>query len=105
MSTDPPEDLQARVAALEAENAALRSGPTGSGPRPRRSRAVLAVVLIVLGVMLAPVAVVTGWAKWTLTDTDRFVATYAPLATARRCRRTSSTRPWPPSMPRSTSAV
>jgi hypothetical protein len=29
---------------------------------------------------LAPVALVTGWAKWTLTDTDRFVATYAPLS-------------------------
>ena len=80
MSTTPAEDLQARVATLEAENAALRSAPTGSGRAPRRSRAVLAVVLILLGVLLAPVAVVTGWAKWTLTDTDRFVATYAPLS-------------------------
>ena len=42
----------------------------------------LAVVLILLGVLLAPVAVVTGWAKWTLTDTDRFVATYAPLSSS-----------------------
>ena len=73
-------DLQVRVNALEAENAELRSSPAVSGPSPRRSRAVLAVVLILLGVLLAPVAVVTGWAKWTLTDTDRFVATYAPLA-------------------------
>lgn len=80
MATESPDDLRARVASLEAENAALRSaeGPTG---RPaRRSRAVLAVVLILLGVLLSPVAVVTGWAKWTLTDTERFVATYAPLA-------------------------
>ena len=84
MSTDQPEDLQARVAALEAENAALRSAPaeSSSGAPPRRSRAVLAVVLILLGVLLAPVAVVTGWAKWTLTDTDRFVATYAPLSSS-----------------------
>ena len=37
-------------------------------------------MLILLGVLLAPVAVITGWATWTLTDTDRFVATYAPLA-------------------------
>lgn len=73
-------DLRARVIALEAENAELRSSPAVSGASPRRSRAVLAVVLILLGVLLAPVAVVTGWAKWTLTDTDRFVATYAPLA-------------------------
>ena len=80
--SETAEDLQARVAALEAENAALRSHRRGiRGPhRPRRSRAVLAVVLILLGVLLAPVAVVTGWAKWTLTDTERFVATYAPLA-------------------------
>ena len=80
MSIPPPEDLRARVAALEAENAALRSTPAAAGAPPRRSRAVLAVVLILLGVLLAPVAVVTGWATWTLTDTDRFVATYAPLS-------------------------
>lgn len=36
--------------------------------------------MILLGVLLTPVAVVTGWATWTLTDTDRFVATYGPLA-------------------------
>ena len=81
MSTESPVDLQARVAALEAENAALRSEPAaGTRTTRRRSRTVIAVVLILLGVLLAPVAVVTGWAKWTLTDTDRFVATYAPLS-------------------------
>ena len=77
---ESPAALQARVAALEAENATLRSTPVESGPPARRSRAVLAVVLILLGVLLAPVAVVTGWASWTLTDTDRIVATYAPLS-------------------------
>jgi hypothetical protein len=77
---ESPAALQARVAALEAENEALRSAPRADQPPARRSRAVLAVVLILLGVLLAPVALVTGWAKWTLTDTDRFVATYAPLA-------------------------
>ena len=40
----------------------------------------LAAVLIVLGCLMAPLAVVSGWAKSTLTDTDTFVATYAPLA-------------------------
>jgi hypothetical protein len=34
---------------------------------------------IVLGCLLAPLAVVSGWAKSTLTDTDTLVATYAPL--------------------------
>lgn len=77
---ESPAALQARVAALEAENAALRSAPAEDRPPARRSRAVLAVVLILLGVLLAPVALVTGWATWTLTDTDRFVATYAPLS-------------------------
>lgn len=85
--SESTDDLRARVAALEAENATLRAGEGGSdladrtGHRPpRRSRAVLAVVMILLGVLLSPVAVVTGWAKWTLTDTERFVATYAPLS-------------------------
>ena len=80
MSIPPPEDLRARVAALEAENSALRSTSAAAGAPPRRSRAVLAFALILVGVLLAPVAVVTSWARWTLTDTDRFVATYAPLS-------------------------
>ena len=36
----------------------------------------MAAVLIVLGCLMAPMAVVTGWAKTTLTDTDTFVATF-----------------------------
>ncbi len=81
--SESADDLRARVAALEAENAALRTTDVEAGvpQRPRRrSRTVLSVVLILLGVLLAPVAVITGWATWTLTDTERFVATYAPLA-------------------------
>jgi len=80
MSIDSADELRGRVAALEAENAALRAAEGGPARPPRRSRAVLAVVLILLGVLLAPVSVVAGWAKWTLADTERFVATYAPLA-------------------------
>src|SRR3954447_16101241 len=76
------DELRARLAALEVENATLRSGEEVTRSRTSRSRprAAVAVVLIVVAVLLAPVAVVCGWAKWTLTDTDRFVATYAPLA-------------------------
>lgn len=68
-------DLRARVVAPGAEKTGLHAAAG-----PRRSRAVLAVVLIVLGVLLAPLAVAAGWAKWTLTDTERFVAAYAPLS-------------------------
>ncbi|MDN5764140.1 MAG: hypothetical protein L0H41_17755 [Microlunatus sp.] len=86
MSDDSAAELRARIAELENENADLRTGATtvvesrSAPPRRSRGRMVVAVVMILLGVLLAPVAVVTGWAKWTLTDTDRFVATYAPLA-------------------------
>ncbi|MGN7797991.1 hypothetical protein [Leifsonia sp. 22587] len=87
-------DLLQRIAALEEENASLRSRMTeeqvegapatvASTPvKHRRSWAwtLLATVLIVLGSVLAPLAVVSSWAKVQLTDTDTFVATYAPLA-------------------------
>ncbi|SDH55823.1 hypothetical protein SAMN04515691_0968 [Leifsonia sp. 98AMF] len=86
-------ELLQRIAALEEENAALRmqSGdpsidtvPIAPLPPTKRPRSwawtLLATVLIVLGAILAPVAVVASWAKVQLTDTDSFVATYAPLA-------------------------
>ncbi|MGB4917872.1 MAG: hypothetical protein WBO89_09180 [Propionicimonas sp.] len=85
MTGDEPStsDLRRRLAAVEAENDALRqSVKPGDGRRPRGGlgRTLVATILIVLGVLMAPMAVVTGWAKATLTDTDAFVATYAPLA-------------------------
>jgi len=81
--------LTARVAALEAENARLRAAaagaPTGvpataAGPRRRPGRATAAVVLVVVAALLAPVAVVATWARDFVTDTDRYLATVAPLA-------------------------
>ena len=77
-------ELERRLAELEAENAELRT--SGAAPaQPRRSRrswgwALLSVVLIVIGMVLAPVAVVASWARVELTDTESFVATFAPLA-------------------------
>ena len=83
------------VAQLEAENARAarrchghsgsRRGPRrGSGaaaPAKRaRGRTAAAIVLVVIGLLLAPVAVISGWARLELVDTDRFVATFAPLA-------------------------
>ncbi|MFD7022588.1 hypothetical protein [Promicromonospora sukumoe] len=88
-NTDPP-DAAARLAALERENAELRrrldeaadAGPATAAPAPEhhRARSATAVVLILLGALLAPVGVVAAWAERTLTDTDRYVATVAPLA-------------------------
>jgi hypothetical protein len=84
------DDAAARLAALERENAELRrlvasraapdDGHAARRPRRRPGRAAAAVALILLATLLAPVAVVAAWAERTLTDTDRYVATVAPLA-------------------------
>lgn len=80
-------DLAARLATLEAENAALRSklstatAPTVvTRPPSHRARQWTAVVLIAIGALLAPLGVVAHWAERTLTDTDRYLETVAPLA-------------------------
>lgn len=94
-------ELAERLVALERENAALRAqvstlsapaagGSSGAGSgagtvvvpvrEHHRWRSFLATVLIVVGVLLAPVAVVASWAQRELTDTDRYVATVGPLA-------------------------
>jgi len=85
-------ELLQRIAALEEENASLRlqagadadTTPVAPPPPVTHRRGwgwtLLATVLIVLGAILAPLAVVSSWAKVQLTDTDTFVATYAPLA-------------------------
>ena len=53
----------------------------GSGPGSRqRWRTILAVVLIVVGCVLAPLAGVAVWARNQVTNTDRYVRTVAPLA-------------------------
>jgi len=48
--------------------------------RVARGRATLAVVLVVLGALLAPVAAVAAWADALVEDTDRWVATVGPLS-------------------------
>ena len=53
----------------------------GSGPVSRqRWRTILAVLLIVVGCVLAPLAGVAVWARNQVTNTDRYVRTVAPLA-------------------------
>ncbi|WP_159805251.1 hypothetical protein [Cellulomonas citrea] len=53
---------------------------SATGPVRHRGRTAVAVALVVIGLLVSPFAVVSAWARSTLTDTDRFVATYAPLA-------------------------
>jgi hypothetical protein len=78
------ERLRAEVAALRAQarNGGVhtgRPGAVGGGAR-QRWRTIVAVVLIVLGCVLAPLAGVAVWARNQVTNTDRYVATVQPLA-------------------------
>jgi hypothetical protein len=62
------------------------TGEVSKNPTPEKHGrrawgwAVLSVVLIVIGCLLAPSSVVAAWGKESLVNTDSFVATYAPLA-------------------------
>ncbi|MFE9661717.1 hypothetical protein [Streptomyces sp. NPDC005955] len=63
--------LRARVAALEA----------GRGEdRHHRVRSFFAALLITVGCVLAPLSVLSSWAADEVGNTDRYVATVAPLA-------------------------
>jgi hypothetical protein len=56
-------------------------GVAGPGPASRqRWRTTVAVLLIVLGCVLAPLAGVAVWTRNQVTNTDRYVRTVAPLA-------------------------
>ncbi|WP_215909511.1 hypothetical protein [Streptacidiphilus fuscans] len=67
------EDLRRRIAQLEAGGAA--------GQREHhRVRATGSAVLIVVAAVLSLLAVISVWANDQVTDTNRFVATMAPLA-------------------------
>lgn len=93
------DDLRARIERLETENARLRealgsraaaaadegtaraqASGTPRAPRHGRGRAVGMVALVLTGALLAPVAVVTSWARGLVVDTDRYLATVAPVA-------------------------
>lgn len=81
------DSLRARVAELEAQNRELTESaqhdsvgpPRVDGPRKQRWRAVVSGLLIVVGLILAPLAVLGPWVRAELVDTDQFVATFAPL--------------------------
>ncbi|TQF04690.1 hypothetical protein E6W39_23790 [Kitasatospora acidiphila] len=74
--SEPPEDRDAELAELHGRIAQLEQRP-----RHRfRLLSLLSVVLIILATVLTPASVAAAWARSTLTDTDRYVATMAPLA-------------------------
>src|SRR5215212_3055978 len=71
-------DERVELERLRREVEVLRAG--GRPPRRRlRWRSVFAVVLIVLGCVLAPVAGVAVWTNNQVSDTDRFVRSVGPL--------------------------
>jgi hypothetical protein len=75
----PGEDQEAELERLRTENAKLRE-QAGAGRRRHVSwRAPVSTVLVVLGCILAPVAVVGVWAGNEVSDTGRYVATVEPL--------------------------
>ena len=51
-----------------------------SSPRAPRTRRIVAWVLVLLASLLIPVSVISVWAIRTVTNTDQYVATMAPLA-------------------------
>jgi len=79
------ERLRAEVATLRSrlrQPAADRGDRVAAASRTGRQRwrTIVATLLIVLACLLAPLSVVAVWARNQVTNTDRYVATVAPLA-------------------------
>jgi hypothetical protein len=76
-----PDDAELARVEAERDELAKRVDELEHQPRKgRRLRRVSAVILVVLSVLLFALAVPGVWVKRTLADTDRYVATVAPLA-------------------------
>ncbi|MFI8277360.1 hypothetical protein ACIGBH_21075 [Streptomyces sp. NPDC085929] len=76
----PDDESQSELAALRARVATLESEAARRPPPHHRVRAFLSAVLIVIGCVLAPLGIVAAWTADIVGDTDRYVATVAPLA-------------------------
>ena len=76
------EDGKVTVDAQAGLTADERDAAVDGTARPKRQRwrTILAVLLIVVGCVLAPLAGVAVWARNQVTNTDRYVRTVAPLA-------------------------
>jgi hypothetical protein len=84
---------RAELERLRAENVALRAQmreqattadtepvPADGRAARQRWRTIVATLLIVIGCVLAPLSVAAVWTRNQVTNTDRYVATVAPLA-------------------------
>lgn len=89
MAAKTKAELEAELADIKAENEQLRQQRSstetavetgGPSKAARRWRAFAATILVSVGVLLAPAAVVGTWAKNQLESTEAFVSTFAPLA-------------------------
>ena len=74
------EDLEREVEQLREKVQELEQTGATRRTRPRWGRGLIAVVLLVLACLLAPVAVTAVWANRLISDTNRYVQTVSPLA-------------------------
>lgn len=82
--------LKAKLELLEAENQQLKAAQgkavksdVPDAPRSKWSgkiRAIVAFLIAFLGLLLVPIATVGAWAGAQLTETDKFVSTFGPIA-------------------------
>src|SRR5690349_24609844 len=84
-SYDTPEEAAAEIERLRAELARLQASPQaapppGSSDRRGWWRPVVAGVLVLLAAIIAPLSVLATWSNGPIQDTDRYLATVAPLA-------------------------
>ncbi|WP_418960608.1 hypothetical protein [Streptomyces tritici] len=77
---EPGGGAGARHALTAEERAEYERLRRHTAVRHRRLRRAGSVVLLLLALLLAPLAVVAAWVQDTVSDTDRYVATVAPLA-------------------------
>jgi hypothetical protein len=97
-SPAPASDPASAATATSASGAATGSATTGAvtapgaatgagtvavprKPRAHKTRRITAWVLVVLASLLIPISVISVWAIRTVTNTDKYVETMAPLAT------------------------
>ena len=76
-----PEELEAEVERLKAERQELEARvETLEAPKRHRVRRILTPILVILAVIVFTVSVPAVWGARTVLNTDRYVATVAPLA-------------------------